>query len=158
MFLMVLKNIFIGNVGWADNDFHIWKIWPFFFFFLWVCDVDCPILLHCTNVMDCDLLLVGKGFWSSSSSLRLPCSPSVAPGIGCTLSPAASELEGAFSSTDNKCYQEETLTGFYCTPVFEAPSVISFTTEDVVQMLVQASFIFTSWMKPLLLYLNFFNK
>lgn len=33
--------------------------------------------------------------------------------------PAASELEGAFSSMDINCCQDESLTGFYCTPIFE---------------------------------------
>lgn len=64
----------------------------------------------------------------------------------------------AFSNAVNNCCQDESLTVVYCTPIFEAPSVISFITDDVVQMLVCASFVFTSWMKSLLLCLNFFNE
>lgn len=88
--------------------------------------------------MDCEFLLLEQQLqpkapsqaqvWDQGSATHCPLCSRAAP--------AASELEGAFSNTDNNCCQDESLTGIYCTPIFEAPSVISFTTDDMVQMLV----------------------
>lgn len=169
---MVLENIFIGSVGWTGFEFNLWKIWLFFSFkdvslSLWWWHSHYSALYRC------------HGLWSSFAEERLSeqqLHPKPPPptqvwdqclATQCFLCNGScpsciwgggSKLCLAFSNTVNNRCQDESLAVIYCSPIFEAPSVISFITDDGFWVLVCASFVFTSWMNSLLLCLNFFNE
>ena len=168
---MVLENIFVGSVGWTGFDFHLWKIWPFFLRCLFATVVVTFPSYSTVQMSRAVNTLLGKEglleqqlqpkpppptqVWDECSATHCSLCNSSCPSC---IRGGGSKLRLAFSNMVNNCCQDESLAVVYCTPVFEAPSVISFTTDDVVQMLLCASFVFTSWMKSLLLCLNFFNE